>query len=60
MFTEYDRRQREREAEAIINFDRVHSVMQAWKKFTHDEKLIRQFRNQTYIRALKQSAIASL
>lgn len=34
--------------------------MQAWKKYTHDEKLVRQFRKQTYIKGLKRSGIASL
>ena len=31
MLNEYDKRVREREAGAIINFDRLHMVMQAWK-----------------------------
>ena len=34
--------------------------MQAWKKYTHDEKLVRQFRAETYETALKRTLISSL
>ncbi len=39
--SEYDKRVKGHEANAIMNFDRKHLVMQAWKKFTHNEKLIK-------------------
>ena len=51
--SEYDKRVKGREANAIMNFDRKHLVMQAWKRFTHNEKLVRQFKSQTYERSLK-------
>ena len=57
---EFDKKQREREAGAIINFDKAFQVVQAWKKFTHDEKLIRQFRGRHRDIVRKQIAIASL
>ncbi len=58
--SEYDKRVKGREANAIMNCDRKHLVMQAWKRFTHNEKLIKQFMSQTYERSLKQTLIQSM
>lgn len=58
--TEFDKGVKGQEANAIINFDRLHLVMQAWKKYTHDEKLVKQFRAQTSEKALKLSVIQGL
>lgn len=46
--TEYDKVVKGREANAIINFDRVHMVMIAWKRVVHNNRLVREFRSETY------------
>ena len=58
--TEYDKCVKGREANAIINFDRAHLIMIAWKRVVHNAKLVRQFRGETYERRLKLFAIESL
>ena len=57
---EYDKSVKGREANAIINFDRAHMVLEAWKQYVHNMKLVRQFREETYHRRLKRTAMASL
>ena len=58
--TEYDKSIKGREANAIINFDRAHMVMAAWKQYVHNNKLVRQFRDETYHRRLRRTAMESL
>ena len=52
--TEFDKSQKKEGAEVIIKFSLLHQVLQAWKKYTIDQKKMKLFRAYNYEVNLKK------